>query len=294
MSSKKIAINPLPWILVEVGYQLSKEVLEQAMTALRPIGFDHLTVEIPEGMSVDAYREMLTIHDFHPAPGYFSGDFADPSQHMKLKEEIRTHAAAHSALGVDQSFIAHNLVEKRIAKPAIGFEDGSNDLSVIAEGLAMAAEVGLAEGVAYALHPHVGSPIEVESEIRAVLNKTAGSSLFFGPDTGHLAWAGVDIPAIFADYEERIIAVHLKDVDPLARTTSLAARDNYMTATNVQHVWTEPGRGMVDFDKVLQILPADFNGWFVIEVDVPNAATAEESSAISFAFVASHPYFSRD
>lgn len=287
----RIGINPLPWILGDMAYRLDRSVIEQALTDLAPIGFDHLTVEIPEGWTTAEYGTLLADHGFSAAPGYFSGTWADRSTHAALVEKIKAHAAAHAELGLDRAFIAHDLTPERIARPAVGAGSDPATSGVIAEGLALAAGVAAAEGVRYALHPHVGSLVETGEEIRAVLDATAGSSLYFGPDTGHLFWAGSDPAGLMSQYSDRIIAVHLKDVDPAAAPAAISAGDDYMQATNGRHVWTEPGRGAVDFDGVFAALPVDYDGWFIIEVDVPNAPTAVESSQLSFDFVERHPFF---
>ena len=286
-----LAINPLPWILTPSGYDLSVAVLSTAMTELAAVGFDHLTVEIPSELSAAEYRRLLDEHDFQPAPGYFSGAFADRAQHPALIEGIRRHAAAHAELGLDRAFIAHDLTPERIAAPAIGANADDALLPVIADGLASAAGAAAAEGVHYALHPHVGSLVEVEAEIRTVLDLTAGSALGFGPDTGHLAWAGSDPVRMIADYADRVLSVHLKDIDPAAVTVSRDAGDDYFAATIGRHIWREPGRGSVDFIGVLDALPATFDGWYVIEVDVPDAGTASESSAASLRYLESLPTF---
>jgi inosose dehydratase len=250
-----------------------------------------MTVEMPEGTTAAWYGRLLGDNGFEPAPGYFSGDFADASKHADLVERIRVHARAHVELGLDTAFIAHDLTPERIAQPAVGAAPDPTSWAVIADGLVAATDAAAAEGVRYALHPHVGSRVEVEDDVRSVLDLTAGSSLYFGPDTGHLYWAGMDPAQIMSDYSDRIIAVHLKDVDATARAAAIDAGDDYSAATNTRHVWTEPGRGAIDFDAVLAALPADFDGWFVIEVDVPNSGTPAESSALSYDFLAAHPYF---
>jgi inosose dehydratase len=288
---RRIAINPLPWILGDMTYRLDQPILETAMRELRPIGFDRMTVEMPEGTTAAWYGQLLADNGFGAAPGYFSGNFADASKHAELAERIRAHARAHVELGLDTAFIAHDLTPERIAQPAIGAAPDPSRWPVIAQGLVAATDAAAAEGVRYALHPHVGSRVEVEDDVRAVLDLTAGSSLHFGPDTGHLYWAGMDPVQIMSDYSDRIIAVHLKDVDAAARIAALDAGDDYGAATNTRHVWTEPGRGAIDFDAVLATLPAEFDGWFVIEVDVPNAGSPAQSSAISYDFLAAQPYF---
>lgn len=124
-----------------------------------------------------------------------------------------------------------------------------------------------------------------------MLDATEGSPLLFGPDTGHLRWGGTRPDTIIHDYADRVLNVHLKDVDQLAADTARLRGDDYATATGDAHVWIEPGRGDIDFNAVVAALPRDFDGWFIIEVDVPHLRDAEESSAESLRFLNSHPYF---
>lgn len=164
--------------------------------------------------------------------------------------------------------------------------------AIVAEGLIRSADAAAAEGVRQALHPHVGSWVETEEEIRSVLDASAGSNLGFGPDVGHLYWGGTDPARIISDYANRVLAMHLKDVDKAAMASAATAGADYWQATGHHHVWTEPGRGHVDLDAALAALPADFGGWFVIEVDVPNLPTPLESSRTALEYVSKLPYFS--
>jgi inosose dehydratase len=54
--------------------------------------------------------------------------------------------------------------------------------------------------------------------------------------------------------------------------------DDYRRATVTQHVWTELGRGDVDFGAVFAAVPSSYDGWFVAEVDVPDADRAALTS----------------
>jgi inosose dehydratase len=73
------------------------------------------------------------------------------------------------------------------------------------------------------------------------------SVLSFGPDTGHVAWAGITPAA---------------------------------TVTN-HTVWTEPGRGDVDLLAAIATLPETFDGSLIVEVDVPEAGTNLISTQLS-------------
>jgi diguanylate cyclase (GGDEF)-like protein len=53
--------------------------------------------------------------------------------------------------------------------------------------------------------------VETEHELRTVLDGVGPDLLAFGPDTGHMSWAGMDVPAVLRDYAERIVGVHIKD-----------------------------------------------------------------------------------
>lgn len=288
---KHIAINPLPWVFGPTGPCVTEQNLREALTDLSQTGFRALHTDVPAGMTVSRYKEILDEFGFAPAPGYFAGDFHVPEKQEAIIEQARAHAGTLAALGVESTFVAGNIDMARFANPAAGENASAERTKRIAETLGLLADAGFAEGVRFALHPHVAMIVETEEETRAVLDMTAGSSLGFGPDTGHLLWAGMIPEQIIADYSDRIVGLHLKDVDHAAFRQVLRCEDDYVTATGTRHLWTEPGRGIVNFDAVFDALPDDFDGWFMVEVDVPNLSTGLESSRASYDFLASHPYF---
>ena len=122
-----------------------------------------------------------------------------------------------------------------------------------------------------------------------MLDSIDSSVLSFGPDTGHLFWGGTEPGKIIADYADRVGAVHLKDVHRSAADRAKDEHEDYLGATNGEHVWAEPGRGDVDFEAVFDALPSSYTGWFVIEVDVPDLPSKEESTAESARWIAAQP-----
>ena len=125
-----------------------------------------------------------------PAPGYFSANFHTETSD-DVVEAAKRHAAMQAELGNTEVFIAAKLTPERMEHPAIGFGGDEATLGRVIDGLGAAAVAITAEGVTPALHPHVGSTVETEPEVRAVLDAIPASDLSFGPDTGHLAWAGM-------------------------------------------------------------------------------------------------------
>ena len=287
-SSARIGLNPLPWVLTAQGFELSIPVLRSAFAEITATGFVAIHADPPPGTSPEEYRTLLDEFGLVPAPGYFSAAFHEVHR-SALVEAATQHAAIQAALGNTEVFIAGSMDPERLAHPGVGAGYDQSVLARLIDGLGAAAEAMTAEGVRPALHPHVGSLVEVQDEVRSVLNAVPESVLGFGPDTGHLAWAGMDPASVMGSYAARIAAMHIKDVH-LDRAA--AAKDqglDYHAATRGGvALWTEPGRGDIDLAAALGTLPDTFAGWVVVEVDVPEAPSNLRSTQLSAEWITSH------
>ncbi|WP_165550226.1 sugar phosphate isomerase/epimerase family protein [Kribbella speibonae] len=285
MTKFRVGLNPLPWVLTPAGFDLSVPILQGAFAEIATTPFRGIHADPPAGLDAAGYRALLTQHGLTPAPGYFSADATAPPG--EVAEAAKRHAAVQAELGNTEVFLATGLTPDRIAHPAIGY--GDPHLPKVIDVIGATAEAIKAEGVTPALHPHVGSPIEIEPEIRAVLDAVPSSILSFGPDTGHLAWAGTTPATLMAEYAGRIAAVHLKDVHLDQAQAAKDADANYFDATVHKHtVWTEPGRGDVDLLAAVATLPDTFDGWLIVEVDVPEAETNLKSTQLSARWITKH------
>ena len=244
-----------------------------------------------ERMTAAEYRQTLAAHGFQPAPGYFSADFADPEAAKGILEEARHAAHTHTELGLSHMFVASGIAKERWDRPAVGHLAQDDRLKRVSDGLVATAEAMRAEGVVAALHPHVATWIETQAEVCSVLDWTAGSALAFGPDTGHLFWAGADAAGLVKEYADRVACLHIKDVDAAAAAAAAEHEEDYRTATFERHVWTEPGRGDVDLDGVIAALPSGFDGWAVLEVDVPNLPDRVQSARAGLSYLRANPAF---
>jgi inosose dehydratase len=288
MSNYRVGLNPLPRVLTADGFNLSVPVLRSAFAEIATTPFTGIHADPPADLDAAGYADLLAEFGLRPAPGYFSRHFAvdDPAE---IVEAAKRHAATQATLGNTEVFISDSLSELRKAQPAVGAGHDPSTLARVIDRLGAAAEAITAEGLRPALHPHIGSWIEVEAEVRAVLDGVPASVLSFGPDTGHLSWGGMDAVAVMADYSHRIAAVHLKDVHLDQARAAREAGAAYHQATREDFtVWTEPGRGDVDLLGAIGTLPDDFTGWLIVEVDVPEAPSNLESTQISGAWVTEH------
>jgi inosose dehydratase len=87
-------------------------------------------------------------------------------------------------------------------------------------------------------------------------------------DTGHLLVGGADPVALTAAHPERVVHVHLKDVD-----ASMAARvragDLTFGAAVREGMFRPLGAGDIDLEAMVGTLEsAGYRGWYVLEQDV--------------------------
>jgi inosose dehydratase len=136
-----------------------------------------------------------------------------------------------------------------------------------AEIEALAAE----RGIRFALHPHVGTLIETDAQVRRALAETeVGWCL----DTGHLVIGGTDPAAFARDHGDRVTHVHLKDVDGDLAAQLRGGRLSLLRATQ-QGLFKPLGRGVANVAATLEALGGHgYDGWLVLEQDT--AITADE------------------
>jgi inosose dehydratase len=168
----------------------------------------------------------------------------------------------------------------RVRRAAVGSDFDSDRLEIVRDTVGAVAESMVAEAdVTVALHPHVGTWVETDEETRYLLDSIDDTMLGFGPDIGHLYWAGADVPHLFHDFGDRVRGVHLKDYSKDIATRARTDGWSYQE-TVLAGVWREPGTGTEDLTGMLATLPADWSGPVVIEVDRAAAETPERSIAL--------------
>ena len=280
--SGKMAFNPLPWFLTAEGWRPDlAPPLSEMLSVIKRAGYDGVHAEVPDGSTPQAYLELLSQHGLLAAPGYFQASFGDAGTLSTTIEAARKIARDHAALGLDRIFLAEEfgVTPDRFATPAQGVGADAARLARIADGVGRVSEAMAAEGVIPCLHPHVATKIETAEEAEAVLAAVPDSILKVGPDTGHLAWTGADPAVFFRRHAARIGAVHIKDIRRSVADEVKRDGGGYGDA-GARHIWTEPGRGDLDLEGAIGALGA-FKGWFVVEVDIADQPTVEETAKVA-------------
>jgi len=169
-----------------------------------------------------------------------------------------------------------------MAEPAVGAGFDAGRLTRAIDNCATVCRVLRAEGLWPLHHSHVGGVFETEDEIVRLLDDLGPDVIGFGPDTGHLRWAGIEPAAFIRRYADRMGGIHIKDCFPDLLAPQSRAGLSYHEAQQTKRLWAEPGRGVIDFAAVLAAVPAGYDGDFMIEVDEPSGASKRESHRISY------------
>ncbi len=256
----RLAAAPISWGVCEVpgwGHQLGPERVFGEMaslgvraTELGPIGY------LP--FEPAAIREALDRHGLRLVGGFVPLVLHEPALDTAEAERV---AAVLSAAGAEVFSAA--VVADAGWSPPLPLDDDA--WQRVARHLAEVERLVSQHGLTLALHPHVGTQVETAADVERMLEL---SEVGWCLDTGHLLIGGVD-PAEFARrHRERVVHVHLKDVD------MAVARRGLSLVQAVQAGLFRPlGAGDLRLDEVLDGLDG-YGRWLVLEQDT--ALTGEE------------------
>jgi inosose dehydratase len=285
LPGSRLALNPIQWMATDDGWLDPSKAPEtpELLALVKKAGFDGVMAAVPGGWSVRQYTELVADTGLELAPGYVvcRSDGRDGKQDEVVENAVRT-ARQHAELGLDVVGLGMSMGQEapRVAHPAQGYDLADDRLDAVTELIARIAAAMVAEGVRPALHPHVGTWVETDAEGRAVLEAVPADQLGFLPDTGHLAWADVDVRALISDYADRIPFVHVKDCRLSVAQEGRAGDWDYKKIVRAG-LWVEPGRGELPLVDILGALGNDFGGWLMVEVDKPDIADPYESAVAS-------------
>jgi inosose dehydratase len=261
MSGPRIAGAPISWGVCEVpgwGHQLSVARVLQEMCA---IGLT-ATEFGPDGFLPDDPRrraEQLAGYGLTAVGGFVPVLLHDPGHDPA--PELDKALAGFVASGAEVLVLA-------AATGAPGYDgrpeldaDGWRTLCANADRL---AERAARLGVRACLHPHVGTMVETRQDVDRLL---AGARIPLCLDTGHLLIGGTDPAELVDEAADRILHVHLKDVDAgLATSVALGWR-GYTDAVR-DGLYRPLGQGDVDVARIVRRLTEQgYQGWYVLEQD---------------------------
>ena len=262
MTGLRVAGAPISWGVCEVpgwGHQLAAgRVLDEmsalglAATEFGPDGF------LPADPAARA--ALLQEHGLRAVGGFLPVVLHDPAADPLPAVHAFVDACLVTGAGV---------LVLAAATGAAGYDDrpvlDDAGWSTLLSNLDAIAGATRARGVVTALHPHVGTLVERGDDVDRVLT---GSRVGLCLDTGHLLAGGTNPVQLARSHPQRVVHVHLKDLDAGLAEQVRSGALSYTDAIP-NGLFTPLGRGDLDIAGLVGALrDAGYAGWFVLEQDV--------------------------
>jgi inosose dehydratase len=268
----RVAGAPISWGVIEIpdwGYQMPADRLLREAAS---VGLEAMEAGPEEFLPPDPgeVRALLSEHGLGLVGGFVPAVLHEPLVRQEGLDLVERRAEFFSGAGADTLVLA--------AIPSTGAFEETVDLDKAAwmelfENLRRAEEVCARHGLTTVLHPHFGTVVETDEQLRRFLE---GCDTALCLDTGHLVIGGSDPLEIAERAADRVRHVHLKDVDSeVARR--LGARKIGFKEAAQENAFRPLGEGDVDVARLLRVLDrSGYSGWYVLEQDIMVASEPPE------------------
>ena len=284
--SVRIGISPIAWQNDDLPDLTAAYTMEQALREAREIGY--AGVERGRRMPADTegLRAYLDRFDIALCGGWCSGNLMVNSVAEEIAA-VRAQVAQFVALDAPCLVYAEcsNTVQGQIGTP-LGARPKLSRAEIGSYGakLTELAKWMEGEGLMMAYHHHMGSMIEDQDDIDALM-AGSGPEVTLLYDTGHLLFGGADVLGTLERWGDRVRHVHYKDVRA-GVVADIRARGGSFLDAVIAGAFTVPGdpKGAIDFRAVTDRLEdMGYDGWIVVEAEQdPARADPRDYSAMGY------------
>jgi len=263
-----IGINPLTWTNDDMPELGGDTPLAVCLSEARRAGYDGMELgnKFPRDAAVLA--PIMAANALKIASGWYSANLLERSVDAEMAA-MRPHLDLLRAMGSTAMVFAETTgCVHGDRKAKLGTRRKLSAAEIRELGAKMTELGGRmdAAGMRIAYHHHMGTVIETEAEIDALMAAT-GPSVGLLLDTGHLTYAGGDPLAVAKRHAARIAHVHCKDIR--AETLAKARKADLSFLDSVlDGVFTVPGDGSVAYPPIFaELKRAGYKGWLVVEAE---------------------------
>jgi inosose dehydratase len=266
--SVKLGINPITWSNDDDPSLGGETPLEVCLAETRQAGYRGTELGGKFPRQSEVLGPILAEYDLELVSGWYDGrilersvedEFAAIADHLTL---LRNLGAAH-VVYADTSRGRHDGIRHPISeRPRLS----ENEWPAYGAKITALAETMADFGVGMAFHHHMGTIVETDAEIDALMDHT-GEAVGLLYDTGHCTFSGGDPDALLGRNIGRVVHVHCKDVRPDILAKARAEDWSFMDAV-LAGIFTVPGDGAIAYPKLLKRLADQgYAGWLVVEAE---------------------------
>ena len=262
----RIGINPIGWSNDDMPILGGATSLETCLREAREAGYEGVELGGKFPRDPVSLRDALAPHGLACVSGWYGAELLRRSVDDEIAAS-RAHRDLLRAMGctvVVCAEVAGTVHPDRSVplsrRPVIGdggWPDYGARLTALADAFA-------ADGLGLAFHHHMGTIVQTEAEIDALMGAT-GPAVGLLLDTGHAAWGGADPGRLAARHRDRIVHVHVKDIRAKVRARADREDRSFLDAV-IDGVFTVPGDGSLDYEAVFRAL-RPYDGWIVVEAE---------------------------
>ncbi|WP_368345268.1 myo-inosose-2 dehydratase [Pelagovum sp. HNIBRBA483] len=266
--SVRVGISPIAWQNDDLPDITSEFTMEQALKEAREIGYTGVERGQRMPQDTESLRVYLDRYQLALCGGWCSGNLLVNDIETE-KAAIKQQVEQFIALGAPCIVYAEcsNTVQGQLGTPVNNRPRLSSDeIKSYGRKLSEIAKWTTDLGMPLAYHHHMGSIIEAEAEVDALMDGSSEQvTLCF--DSGHLLFGGGDVMATLNRWANRVHHVHFKDIRPDI-VADVRENDRSFLDAVIAGAFTVPGDGCIDFQAIANVLKGmNYEGWIVVEAE---------------------------
>jgi len=233
---------------------------EQGIKCIAELGFNYIEVFawVLKAFHDEGRSDICRKYNIPLISSYYSIDIVDPGKRKSEMAKLSEWTDIVVSMGGKFATFGGNGVLRK----NFNFEENKK---YIVEFVTEAAKVLEGKGMKLNFHPHTGTPVETEDEIRSFFDAVDTKYVGFAPDIGQIQKGGADPVKITRDYVSIIRLVHFKDYcGKVKYDTEGKEIDQSGFAC-----YSPLGQGVVNLKAVLEIMEnyKAFDGPIMVELD---------------------------
>ncbi len=264
----RIGINPITWTNDDVPELGGDIPLETCLSEASQAGYAGIEMGGKFPRDAAELGPLLARHGLQLISGWYDGRMLDRDVDTEF-DAVLPHLTLLRDLGckvvvyADTSRGRHDgIFQPSSQRPTLADEDWAS----YGHKLTALADRMRAFGVGMAFHHHMGTIVQTDREIDALMRNT-GESVGLLYDTGHCLFARGNPASLLVRHMRRVVHVHCKDARRTILENSIRNDASFMGAV-MQGIFTVPGDGCISYLPLLrQLHDHGYEGWLVVEAE---------------------------